>query len=247
MSTPPKNEINESGEGSSTSTTKATTSMSCEWEETEDEDQFAELQRAIAEGKTQKFAGSKSAFQASEDEDEKEDDKEPPEDQPGARLLWAAQHGQMDTLKAILDREPELIKFQDDDGYSALHRAVYTNRKDIAQELLFRGADLGSLTKDNWTPLLSAARWNASECVELLLQWGANVNHVSESGQTALHLATFQGQSKETLHLLLGQPHLEASTRNCQGDLPVDIARRNNCCPRYFDLVEPCVSKTEQD
>eukprot|EP00094_Tigriopus_californicus_P000040 TCALIF_00040-PA protein Name:"Similar to CDC45 Cell division control protein 45 homolog (Homo sapiens)" AED:0.07 eAED:0.08 QI:0/0.16/0/0.85/1/1/7/0/2542 len=247
------NALDESGPASSSSS-RAATSMSCQWQETEDADQFEELQRAIADGQTQKFPGpaSRSGYEGSgsSQQEEQQDEREPPEDQPGLRLLWAAQHGHMDVLKAVLDIDPKLIKFQDDDGYSALHRAGYSNRKDIAQELLFRGADLGSLTHDRWTPLLSAARWNAWECVELLLQWGANVNHVSESGQTALHLATFQGQSKETLHLLLGQAHLEASTRNCQGDLAVDIAWRNNCYPHMaattFDSVGNHVMSEEK-
>ena len=53
----------------------------------------------------------------------------------------------------------------------------------------------------DWTPLHSACRWNAYNCVEILLAWGANINAVTHGGQTPLHLAAFCGKSRETLQV----------------------------------------------
>jgi ankyrin repeat protein len=53
----------------------------------------------------------------------------------------------------------------------------------------------------DWTPLHSACRWNAFDCVEMLLAWGGNVNAVTHGGQTPLHLAAFFGKSRETIQV----------------------------------------------
>lgn len=54
----------------------------------------------------------------------------------------------------------KLINEQDEDGYSALHRAAYSNAYQAAVFLLQNGSDINLKTNDGWTPLHSAARWN---------------------------------------------------------------------------------------
>eukprot|EP00095_Tigriopus_kingsejongensis_P001979 snap_masked-scaffold886_size84816-processed-gene-0.18 protein:Tk01979 transcript:snap_masked-scaffold886_size84816-processed-gene-0.18-mRNA-1 annotation:"ankyrin repeat domain-containing protein 49" len=231
-------------EPSAHSTQTGQSQMECQWRPTDDESEFEELQEAIAQGQVQKFSAQAQCDQG-ENQSSSEDEDEP--DEPGPRLLWAAQHGQLALVQTLLDDEPDLLLTTDKDGYTPLHRACYTHHPEIVRELLLRGADLGSCTVDGWTPLLSAARWNAHKCVELLLNWGANVNHVSEGGQTALHLAAFHGKSQETLTLLLQQDWLDGTLKNCQGDRAVDIAQRNNCCPSYFDLLHPSLATSLPD
>ena len=49
-------------------------------------------------------------------------------------------------------------------------RASYSNHAEVVNFLLLSaGADLSARTADGWTPLHSAARWNAYACVEILL------------------------------------------------------------------------------
>ena len=49
-------------------------------------------------------------------------------------------------------------------------RASYANHAEVINFLLLcAGADLSARTADGWTPLHSAARWNAYACVEILL------------------------------------------------------------------------------
>ena len=61
-------------------------------------------------------------------------------------------------------------------------RASYSNHPAVVHFLLLSaGADLSARTADGWTPLHSAARWNAFACVEILL---AQVQSVSTSSSS---------------------------------------------------------------
>ena len=65
-----------------------------------------------------------------------EDETEPNPDQPGPRFLWAAQNDdRIEILKEILSKNPNVIKFADEDGYTALHRAAYSGSKVLKTEL----------------------------------------------------------------------------------------------------------------
>ena len=58
-------------------------------------------------------------------------------------------------------------------------RASYGGHADVASLLLLSaGADVGARTADGWTPLHSAARWNAFACVELLLAQGGTITTI---------------------------------------------------------------------
>ena len=48
------------------------------------------------------------------------------------------------------------IEFGDEDGFTALHRASWEGHFDIVKYLVSKGADLGRLAIDYWTPLLLA-------------------------------------------------------------------------------------------
>lgn len=220
---------------------EAKVSAEIPWSDGNEED-FSDLHEAIASGKT-----SLTNYEAPDDSGStsEEDETEPDVSQPGVRLLWAAQFNRLDILSEILESQPDLIKFTDDDGYTALHRAAYSSSKECLVALLMSGADISATTADVWTPLHSACRWNRANCAEILLNWGADVNKVTQGGQTPLHLAAFCAKSTDTLQLLLLNPKIKAMAKNCQGDTPVDIARRNGNPVDMFDLVLPafCDSK----
>ena len=205
------------------------------------EDDFADLHQAIREGTTKR-----NMYSADNDSDDcnnsssSEDDSEPPENQPGPRFLWAGQHNKLALVEILLNSDAKLIHFRDEDGYTALHRASYSNHAKMVQTLLKAGADITAGTEgEQWQPIHSACRWNAAEALEVLLSWGADVNATTNGGQTPLHLAAYCGNSRNTLQLLLAHPKLKSMTTNSQDDTPKDIAIRNGNCVELFDLVQP--------
>lgn len=188
--------------------------------------------------------------------DDEDPEVEPPESEPGLRLLWAAQKTErLPVLDALLSQEQQeqrrtLVRFRDSDGYTALHRACYSNNLEAARLLLLRGASVSAQTdEDCWQPLHSAARWDSAECAELLLGWGADVNAKTLGGQTPLHLAAFaaKGAPWKTLQLLLMDPKLAAMNLNRQEDTPKDIAARNSNPASFLDLALPAFRNTEDD
>ena len=209
-----------------------------EWSEGK-EDDFSDLHQAIKDKKTKRNAFN-SDDNSGSDSSSSEDDSEPPESQPGMRFLWASQHNELELAEKLLKADDNLIKFRDSDGYTALHRASYSNHPRMVTFLLKSGADITATTEgEDWQPIHSACRWNAAEALEVLLVWGANVNATTNGGQTPLHLAAFCENSQNSLELLLTHPKLKSMTKNAQSDTPKDIAMRNGNCVELFDLVQP--------
>eukprot|EP00092_Neocalanus_flemingeri_P021694 GFUD01023532.1.p1 GENE.GFUD01023532.1~~GFUD01023532.1.p1 ORF type:complete len:228 (+),score=92.24 GFUD01023532.1:38-721(+) len=154
----------------------------------------------------------------SDNVDDPEEDVDPGPDQPGERLLWAAQHNKLELVRTLLSASPGLVGSRDGDLYSPLHRAAYSNHLGMVTLLLSGGADPLATTDSGWTALHSAARWNCVPCVETLLHL-TPVNCTTHGGQTPLHLAC-QSNHRHTVELLLSHPDITVDMVNSQGDTP---------------------------
>ena len=174
------------------------------------------------------------------------------EDDPGKQLLTHAEDGDLEEMKALVNKQQNpiiiqnLLKFKDDDGYTALHRAAYSNQLHIVKYLIsFQNrSDMPALnqlvakTDMGWTPLHSSVYWNCFKIVEYLLKYAnADVNCKSSSGQTPLHLAAQQSDTRESLILLLTHDSIIFSNRNDQDESALQIAIRSS---KFHDLFEIC-------
>ena len=111
-------------------------------------------------------------------------------------LMWAAGNS-LESTKILLDNGADVIA-RGDDGMNAfiqstfgiLSKKVDTKVMDL---LIEYGADVNSALKGKdaagWTALLFASINGDIELVEYLILKGANVNHTSAEGSTALSLA----------------------------------------------------------
>ena len=111
-------------------------------------------------------------------------------------LMWAAGNS-LETTKILLDNGAD-VKAKGDDGMNAFIQSTFgiLSKKvstDVMDLLLENGADVNSALsgKDaaGWTALLFAAVSGDIELAEYLISKGANVNHTSNEGSTALSLA----------------------------------------------------------
>lgn len=157
------------------------------------------------------------------------------------KLLAASEHDYVEVVKEIVKAQPNLAKCaHDEDGYTPLHRAAYSNHIKIIRLLLLSGADANARTDDNWTPLHSAARWGNARAASLLIHNGADVNAVTEGGQTALHLAAEHSKSlryKKIIMLLLLNPCIDVNIINNLGFTARQLAQKTFAGP-LFDLAE---------
>jgi len=88
------------------------------------------------------------------------------------------------------------INEQDENGRTALFRAVDTCRPDLASLLIFEGADPNIATKTGKTPLVASVRFlniEGQRMTVMLLLAGADVHATMKNGETALTNAVAAG------------------------------------------------------
>ena len=85
---------------------------------------------------------------------------------------------------------------------STLHTAVQKGNGRIVRLLLEYGADCNSKDAAGLTPLLHATIGGYEEVTDLLLLYGAGVQHVDDYHRSALHWAVIQGRERLVQKLL---------------------------------------------
>lgn len=130
---------------------------------------------------------------------------------PKMNVFEASAAGQLSRVKQMIDDNPALIHAWSHDGFTPLHLAVFFGRRDVAELLLARNAEVNIASRNpiKVTPLHSAAAGNQFEICEALIAKGADVNARQEGGFTPLHSAAQNG-NLELVDLLLkhgADPH----------------------------------------
>ncbi|XP_022117497.2 ankyrin repeat domain-containing protein 49 [Pieris rapae] len=167
-----------------------------------------------------------------------------PKDNPIDHILWAAENGELETIKDILSNHPGLVHAKDSDGYSPLHRASYSNHIHVISYLLSVGANVHAKTELGWTPLHSACKWNNYAAAARLLAAGANPAALSNGELTPLHLLSSIGQSKSTLLILfLREDIVEIAQKpNNSNETPRMLASGHGIYAPLFEMVLPAAS-----
>jgi ankyrin repeat protein len=153
----------------------------------------------------------------------------------GAFRFCGGDHGEsrscrLESAKALLKENPDLVSYKDNYGGTALHRASEYGLKDLAEFLLANQADVNAKTKGGHTPLhytagygqrdLGAGR-NRADFAELLLSNHADVNARDNAGATPLHYAADRLKAIAEL-LLASNANIDAKDSN--GMTPLHVA-----------------------
>ncbi|GAU35557.1 hypothetical protein TSUD_384050 [Trifolium subterraneum] len=105
---------------------------------------------------------------------------------PGVRLMYSANEGDIDGIREVLESGVS-VNFRDIDGRTALHIAACQGLTHVVELLLEKGADVDP--KDRWgsTPLADAIFYKNNDVIKLLENHGAkplmapmHVNHARE-------------------------------------------------------------------
>ncbi|MRX46017.1 ankyrin repeat domain-containing protein [Pedobacter puniceum] len=130
-----------------------------------------------------------------------------------------------DTVAHKIFQNPEVINNFSEDGFTALGLACYFGNEEIARYLVLKGADVNLPANNSFKvfPLHSAAAGNYTNICRMLLENGAAVNVVQQSGITPLHSAAQNGNI-ELIIMLLEKGAL-VDVRMEGGKLPADLAR----------------------
>ncbi|XP_035686795.1 ankyrin repeat domain-containing protein 6-like [Branchiostoma floridae] len=120
--------------------------------------------------------------------------------------------------------KPAKTTLLEEDGCTALHRAVVGGHVEVVQALIEEGASVDRQDQHGNTPLHEAA-WNGySRTVELLIKARANIHAKNENGFTPLHLAVQNGHSQSCRMLLMGGCMPDA--KNNYGDTALHLATK---------------------
>jgi ankyrin repeat protein len=110
-------------------------------------------------------------------------------------IFKAAADGDAGVVARMLDEDPQLLLFPDDDHVhtSLLMRAAWMGHVGVVRVLLERGADVSAQDDDGDTALHCAAMTGREEIVSLLLTNGADIHSRGNMGRTALICASQDG------------------------------------------------------
>jgi uncharacterized protein len=151
----------------------------------------------------------------------------PPDEQ--LSVFEAAAFGRIERLAAILTEDPSQANVRSDDGFTALHLAVFAQQPQAGRLLLDRGADVDALSTGaiaRVPPLGTAVFVRSLHLARLLLDAGADVNRQGAGGFTALHSAAQSGDV-ELVKLLL-ERGADRGLRASDGKRAVDYAQTDD-------------------
>ncbi|KEG14357.1 putative ankyrin repeat family protein [Trypanosoma grayi] len=160
----------------------------------------------------------------------------------GTLLHWAAHSGDADCIGAMLYEFKIAIDAKDAHGGTALFTALYMKQVEAAEFLLEHGADPQLLVEgDHSTPLHIAVEHANTECVKLLLSFGANPHAANKSGDTPVSLAEKsknEAMLKELLKPVLSEAKRkeEAARFKAQGN-KVFEAGENVKAAKFYTLA----------
>ena len=136
--------------------------------------------------------------------------------QSAAPVADAAMSGELAAVKTLLQQGRDVNAAQGD-GMTALHWAAMKNDAELAQMLVYAGANVKATTRlGGNTPLVIAARNGNAPVVEVLLKAGADAKGATSTGTTPLMLAAASGSVEAVKALLAAGAEVEAKESSMQ-------------------------------
>ncbi|XP_064488609.1 ankyrin repeat domain-containing protein 16-like isoform X1 [Ornithodoros turicata] len=163
----------------------------------------------------------------------------------------AARSGSVRVLRYLLEdlKSIQLLECANLDGKRPLHEAAQASQPEALKLLLHLGAQVDSLKRADWTPLMLACTKSDLVTIQLLIRAGASVALKNKDGWTPFHIACREGHYDIILYLLNTFPD---AWKNCStnGRTPLHTAalhRHLNCvellctnCGYEPDEVDSC-------
>ncbi len=140
-----------------------------------------------------------------------------------AAIVEAAQSGNRDALRAALKDGADVNAAQGD-GMTPLHWAAVRNDVEMADLLMYAGANVKATTRiGGYTPLLVAAKTGNAKVIETLIKHGADPDRTTANGTTPLMLAAAAGDADAVRILAYYSANVNAREK-VKGETALDFA-----------------------
>lgn len=136
-----------------------------------------------------------------------------------------AARGDLDAVRALLQKDPGWLNRPDDRGKSPLFHAVTNNRVEVVAFLLEQGAAPRFADATGLTPLHIAVWHGRAEPAKLLVERGADIHARDVFGDTPLHTAAMHGRVDMVKWLL--SVGADPAETNDDERTPAALARRH--------------------
>lgn len=162
-------------------------------------------------------------------------------------LHLAAKTGDVEKIKAILERKPNLEIHSNNRHFTPLHTSVINNHSDAVKVLVDAGADIEARANDGLTSLHLASMKGLSDVTYALILCHADVHATESTGSTPLHAAAYYGHL-EVASKLLFAGHANPLRKDKAGNTPLQLARGRghneiaSLCDREALFHEPSLS-----
>lgn len=154
-----------------------------------------------------------------------------------APVADAAMSKDREAVKTLLKSGADVNGAQGD-GMTALHWASRNGDAELAQMLLFAGANVKATTRlGGYTPLMMAAEQGHADVVKALLAGGADPKAANALGTTPLMMAAASGNTAAITSLVENGAELEAKEKTF-GQTPLMFAAANNRTDAVKALVK---------
>ena len=139
----------------------------------------------------------------------------------GENIHEAVLKGDLNLLKKILSKSPQLLNAPGQGESTPLNTACWKGHLEVVKELLKRGADIHISNVNKTTPLHCAAICGKVEIAKLLINKGAKINIQNKYGWAALHFAVKYNHLDMVKYLLDKGTKIEILNKNLQSPLNI--------------------------
>jgi len=146
-----------------------------------------------------------------------------------------AQKGDLEGVKAIIEKNPELVNARDKDGRTPLHWACRGVHLEVVKFLVNKGADVNAEDSNKVVPLHSLAVRNSASAIAILTAKGANVDAKDYGGNTPLHFAAINN-AKDAVALLV-KKGADIESRENYGRTPLILCARERGGPTTIKVL----------